>query len=361
VSDADAAHRSDGSPEADSEKPLGDLVLRAREGDLEAAYEVLGRPLPVDTWVQVLRQLASKPTSVDLEVVAHRTLRRPTSVVVALLDLAKAVQSPVAAFLARAVAEVRTEERVRSEASALNAELVALYDVRELLDGDDAIGALYTLLAQPLAREERVTSELATDAAATKLLLHALRTEYERLQEVARDTRWRSGSYRHSLRHALADLALVAGIGGRVEEQAFRLLQLRTDEPEANKELLALVGADTRSRYLEWALERSSAESSSRRALFALKELERYPDAVERKTVERLLGSADSIVAGAAASYLVAQDPTDASHDREIAELLATGAEETVAGLVEAIAVRVRAVGRLVELASSNDGAALAR
>jgi hypothetical protein len=289
--------------------------------------------------VKVVRQLARDASAVDLEVVAHRTLRRPPAVVSAVLELARDAQSPIAAFLTRVVVESRTEENLRSDAASLNAELIRLLDVAELLAGEDPIAALYALLAQPLADQARFVAQLTSDVDATTALFEAARTEYERLQEVARDTRWRSGSYRHALRHALADLALVAAVGGRLEDQAFRLLQQRTDQPEANTELLELISADVRSRYVEWSLDRSSAESSPARAIFALSELTRHPEAADRKTVQRLLVSKDLDVAAAAAAYLVASDPDDGSNDREIAALLAAADDARRAGVIGAIAV----------------------
>ncbi len=144
---ANRTRSAEGSAEKEPAEAVRELVLKAREGDLDAAYDVLGRPLPVDTWVKVLRQLAKKPASVELEIVAHRTLRRPAAVVFALLELARAAQSPVAAFLARAVPAVRTEEELRANAESLNGELAKLFDVKELLKGGDAMGALYALLA----------------------------------------------------------------------------------------------------------------------------------------------------------------------------------------------------------------------
>jgi hypothetical protein len=332
-------------PSDTSEEEARELVLRAKEGDVEAAYAVLGRQVAVDVWVAILHQLARDPGTVDLEIVAHRTLRRTPAVVIAVLALARSAGSPTAAFLARVVAESRSEEKLHADAEALNAELVARFDVEELLAGDDVHGALYALLARTLADQAAVVADLASDEAASRSLLDTARSEYERLQEVARDSRWRSGSYRHALRHALADLALVSGAGGRLEDQAFRLLQLRTEEPAANAELLRYLSPELRARYLDWSLDRSSAESSPARALFAIGQLSVYPDAVERRVLERLLGGKDTRVAAAAAASLVATDPTDGSNDREIAEILRAAEPSTSDELIAALAAR--APGRL--------------
>jgi hypothetical protein len=196
---------------------------------------------------------------------------------------------------------------------------------------------LYAVLACPLREQARLVSELSGDDISSGLLFDALRTEYERLQDVARDTRWRSGSYRHALRHALADLALIASAGGRLEDQAFRLLQQRVDHPEQSAELLELVPPEIRDRYLEWSLERAAAESSPARALFALGLLERYPEAADRRSLERLLTCKDSDVAAATARYLLRTNPGDGSADREIADIVPRLDSDAKASIVEAI------------------------
>lgn len=229
-----------------------------------------------------------------------------------MLDLASAAVDPQAAFLARVVAEKRDEEHLRTEA------------------------ALYPLLAYPLALQAKLVAKLKGDAELTALLEEA-RNEYERLQEVVRDTRWRSGSYRHALRRALADLALLGGQGDRFEDQAIRLLQRRTERPEANAELLAFVSPKLRARYLEWAPDDASAESSPERALFAFAQLRVYSGAVDRPTIRRLLASTRAEVAIAAAAHLVTSWPTDAADDREIAELIGRIEVEESIPLIDAV------------------------
>jgi hypothetical protein len=235
------------------------------------------------------------------------------------------------------VVEIRTEDDLRERADDLRAELDKSFDVSVLLAGEDSLGALYALLARPLPEEAHSVAGLKRDDAAWAALSDAMRAEYERLQDVARDTRWRSGSYRHALRHALADLALIAGTGGRLEDQAFRLLQQRTEDPGANAELLQLVPPELRARYLDWALDRSSAEASPARAIFALEELERTPDAVERRSIQRLLACKDASVAAAAAAYLLRTDPSDGSNDRDIAELIAAEGADATAEIIRVV------------------------
>ena len=139
------------------------------------------------------------------------------------------------------------------------------------------------MLARTLPEQATLLRELGADEVTRDSLIDAARDQYERLQTLSRDTRWRSGSYRHALRHAIADLALIASAGGRLEDQAFRLLQQRTEDPAANTALLSLLPAPTRKSYLEWVIGRPAGKEESARTLFALNELEyRYPDDVDR-------------------------------------------------------------------------------
>jgi len=311
-------------------------ALDARPPDLDPAYEVLGKQYSISAWVSVIDHLARDTGSVDLELVAHRTLRRPPEIVFALLKLAKSTDTAQAAFLARVVSQVRVEEALRERATALNRDLAEPLDFEVLLAADDALGALYAVLARPLEHQAQYVNQIASSEE-LETLADVMRAEYIRLQEIARDTRWRSGSYRHALRHALADLALISGVGGLLEDRAYRLLQQRTEDPALNRELLSLMDSELRSRYLNWALERTSAESSPERALFALEEVERYRDDVGRATVSRLLASKNLQVAAAAASFLIRFDPSDRSDDLQIAELVASAGPEEQAGVIETI------------------------
>ena len=58
-------------------------------------------------------------------------------------------------------------------------------------------------------------AQLSADSDSRELVVSALDGEYQRLLELGRAVRWTSGSYRYFLRHALADLALVADTGGQ--------------------------------------------------------------------------------------------------------------------------------------------------
>jgi hypothetical protein len=129
------ASKSRGVPAGEA---LRGLALRARGGDRQAAYEILGEQVPTNTWVAVVNALAREPDGVDLEIVAHRTLRRPSvELVLAVLKLARAVGTAQAAFLARTVAALRTEEQVVGEAERLREELSA----RNLSTDRESIGS----------------------------------------------------------------------------------------------------------------------------------------------------------------------------------------------------------------------------
>lgn len=324
------------------ESGLRELVLSARSGDREAAYTVLGEQVPTETWVAVINALAREPQGVDLEIVAHRTLRRPSaSIPEAVLALAGAAGTAQAAFLARAIAILRSEEKVVSDAVALNKELRAGSNPLELLADERPIDALYGLLASPLGEQAALLIELGDDAARLDLF-DALRTEYERLQEIAKDSRWRSGSYRHLLRHSLADLALIGQVGGKLEDQAYRLLQQRTDEPEANRELLAFLPSDTRQAYLAWVVERPAGKEETARALFALHEIEhRYPDDVDLGRIARLLESRDLAIAVAAAGVVARASGASNAYDRAVAELISRAPPSERAAIVTEIVTDV--------------------
>jgi uncharacterized protein YutE (UPF0331/DUF86 family) len=328
----------DGLEQTQADPESREQLARAKSGDLQAAYDVLGRQLGIDDWVGVLKALEPHAPAVDLELVAHRTMRRPSEVVLALLSLAAAANSPKAAFLAKAVGKVRSEESLIERAEALRQELVSGFEAVAGMATGNSLGALYLLLSRPLADQHNQVARLSVDSPLRQSLVDALREEYERLQKVSKDSRWRSGSYRHILRHSLADLALVAAVGGRVEETAYRLLQQRVDDPQDNRELLALIPEETRIRYLNWALERHAAENSPERALMALNEIEhRFPADVERGAVARLLGAKSPSLVEAAVGYLVRTDPGDGSLDRDFAEAIAASVTPVARSLIGVI------------------------
>jgi hypothetical protein len=130
---------------------VNELARRARGGDRDAAYEILGEQAPADTWVAVINALTRDPEGVDLELVAHRTLRRPPSEVpAAVLRLARATGTSRAAFVAHTVAALRTEDRLVAEARQLRDELTTPDRTAELLAEDRAADALYAVLSCPL-------------------------------------------------------------------------------------------------------------------------------------------------------------------------------------------------------------------
>lgn len=320
-----------------SDAELLDRALRVRDPDLDAAYAVLGKQHPVDTWVAVITNLTRHAKRADLELVAHSTLRRPAPVVQAVLALAEAKASPQAAFFARVAMESRDEDSVVARARELNSRIASNFDLDVEIAGGNTIGSLYMLLATPLEAQAREVRRLAPDPVFAELG-ECVRSEYERLQEVSRDTRWRAGSYRHVLRHSLADIALLMRIGGRLEEQAFRLLQVR-DDYKAQSRLLALLDAEVRALYLSWSLQRASADSSPERARFALSELARYPGDVDHGTITGLLASKEQSVAVAAAESLLRSNPSDGSNDRAIADLLDAVPEDLRIELLTSIIV----------------------
>lgn len=327
-----------------AEKPavtaeLRELSLRARGGDLDAAYAILAEQVPVETWVSVIQALARKPNEIDLELVAHRTLRRPpVAVVAAVLELIREVGDSRAAFVARAIAALRSEEHLRKEARTVVDELLPNNSPVQLLADRRPTDAVYAVLARSIEDQIGILTKLHGDEQMRDTVCDALRAEYERLQDLARDTRWRSGSYRHFLRHALADLALIAQVGGKLEDQAFRLLQQRTEDPESNRELLVHLPAETRSSYLSWVLNRPSGKEETARTLFALGEIElRYPSDLDLSAVRRLLASIDVRIAVAAASLLVRSAPENRSDDRAIADLIDRASVEQRSALIERI------------------------
>lgn len=328
-----------------SDQPIADdlreLILRAQEGDLDSAYAVLAEQVSVDTWERVISALERKAGEVDLELVAHRTLRRkPAAVPRAILALVRAAGTPQAAFIAVAIAKLRSEEWLVEEASEVGEQLARTNDPIELLADGQSLDALYATLALPLAEAKDLFVEIGTADQGRAELLDALRAEYERLQELAKDRRWRAGSYRHVLRHALADLALIAEVGGKLEDQAFRLLQQRTDDPGSNRELLRLLPDETRRAYLTWVVRRPPGKEETGRALFTLEEIEcRYPDDVPRSAIANLLASKNDAIAIAASAAVVRMDPDDRSNDRPIADLISRLEPRLQAEVIDRIAM----------------------
>ena len=243
------------------------LLDRARRGESAAAYELLARPVGIKTWREAVTLLRERD-DVDLEVVAHRALRRPSEIVVALLDLARVKATPQAAFVARAVSRLRDEATLVTRATDVRGEVLAGLDVPDRLATGEPRDGLYLLVAHDLRDQASLIEDVSRDQDAWALVTGALDIEYQRLLELARTVRWKSGSYRHFLRHSLADLTLVADYGGRTGELAYRLLQQEVDDPAVNEELVDLLPDSTRQRFLKWGIERDNAVAHPARTRF---------------------------------------------------------------------------------------------
>ena len=305
-----------------------DLLHEFRLGRLDAGYDLLGRQAPVRLWREILSSLREHP-EVNLELVAHRTLKRSPDVVAALLDLVEATGTPQAGVVARAVAVIREEPAVSSRASILRDELLNRNDLELLLSGNDPVGALNLVLSHELGDQLGIIEAAATDGESRTLIFNALEGEYQRLLELGRSVRWTSGSYRYFLRHALADLALVAGLEGRTGDLAYRLLQQQVENPEENEELISHLPATTRSRFLNWALDRENANQHPGRTRFALKAAEQHLADVSSEAIASAVTAKDPDVIVDALLLAVIRDPGDNRFDSTIAEV--ANSAETVA------------------------------
>ena len=335
---------SPGEPLDSGSRPE-DLLHELRLGRIEAGYELLGRQASVRVWREALAAMRGNPEA-DLELVAHRTLKRSPEVVKALLDLVETAGTFQAAVIARAVASIRHEQGLVSRAHGLRDELLGRNDAELALASSDGVGALNFVLAHELSEEVRVMAEAASDAESRSLIVHALETEYQRLLELGRTVRWTSGSYRYFLRHALADLALVTEIGGRTGDLAYRLLQQQVDNPEENETLIALLPSTTRSKFLNWALERENANQHPSRTRFALKVAERHLDDVNPEAIASAAASSDPDVAVDALVLAMTQDPGDSRFDAAVAELMNKVGPDTagrfIRGLLERAPARIK-------------------
>ena len=293
----------------------GALLDRARDGDLGAAYEALGKQAATEQWkeaLSVLSELAAV-NDVDLEMIAHRTLRRPADVVSSLLELLETVRTPRALFAARALESLRDETAIVERARTLQEKLVPELDLDDLLAGGNGVGALYLVLSRPLSRQRQIWDALRSTTEGGRAAIEgSLRGEDERLQRLAKDVRYKRGSYLHFLRHALADFVLVSGIDESLGRRAFRMLQKRVDDAEQQQELLAVLPDETRNRYLAWALESKNARAAPARTLFALRVIKAgemdgsHGDAVVRLLSEPEITSVAPAVAFAAAEAAIA-------------------------------------------------------
>jgi hypothetical protein len=314
-----------------------DLLHEFRLGRTEAGYELLGKQAPVKVWREVLHTLQERP-NIDLELVAHRTLKRGPDVVSSLLDLAEAVGSATAAMVARGVASIRTEAPIVTRASALRDRLLEANDIEVLLAGDENVGALQALVAHDLDVQMPAFSALDEGAAAE--VLAALDDEYQRLLELGRTVRWTSGSYRYFLRHAYADLALLAGVVGRTGDLAFRLLQQQVENPDENETLISLLPAETRARFLNWALERENLNQPPTRSRFVLRVAQRHLDDISADAVASAVDAKDTEVVLDALRLAVLHDPADNRFDAAIADAVNNAGEEEAASLLLFVVTR---------------------
>jgi hypothetical protein len=313
------------------------LLVDVRAGHLDAAYELLGKQAPIKAWREALEHISRQPDDADVELAAHRALRRPKPVVAALLDLVEAVRTSKAAHVAHAISRLRSETDLVGRATAIRDEIRASNDLDTALAREDGWSALYVLLNAPLPDQRDAMTALSSDKASRDLIVVALDTEYQRLLELGREVRWTSGSYRYFLRHALADLALVADTEGRTWDRAFRLLQQQVENPEENQELIDALPASTRRRFLSWGLERENATQHAVRTRFVLRSARDHPKDVERRDVVAVLKVDDPDTRAEALLTAVSLAPDVADVERDIAEWLGKADASSALQLVQAL------------------------
>ncbi len=342
---------TDEALESPAAEDTGALMRAFRSGDVEAGYAILGRGATVEQWKEVVSSLVRHLPEVSLERVIGSTLGRPPEVVLAVVELAETIATSEALFVVQAIRELRgeppIEDRARLVESKLQEVAAPLLDDPESADPRDL---LYALLAQPIARQHELV-ELWRGAAssASAALEGAVRLEDERLQALAKERSYKAGSYRHFLRHALADLVLVAGLNGALGRRAYALLQRRVDGLDRQESLLLALPSDVRGRYLSWALDIKNAEVVPR-ARFALRMVrERFPELADRSALLSLvLRGAPDVAVDAALTYLHL-DIDDAVLDREIAQLT-NRVEPDLARILAADLRRAPAHVRLAEV-----------
>lgn len=319
----DRNHRevTEHEPVATSQQSPDELLRAMRAGGSDAAYELLGRQASVKVWREAIVYLATKAPDVDLETMAHRALRRPPEVVLVLLDLVDSMRTPQAATVARAVSRLRTEVPIVEKAVALRDDIAGETDPHLLLASDkEDLDALYSIVCRELEEQREIVGRLRADVAGFEALESSLTSEYQRLLELGRTVRWTRGSYRYFLRHSLADLALIADVGGTTGERAYRLLQKQVAEPEENEELLAFVPMATRARFVNWALQRENANSHPLRGRFAVRAARRFPESVKRSSLIEAARTRDAELVVDALVAVAGIDPDDDSFDLEFVE-----------------------------------------
>jgi hypothetical protein len=327
------------TPEVEQDE-AGRLLVEFRAGDRSSGYELLGRQASLDQWKAVLDGFAAEPADVDLERIAGSMLGRHPQIAGAFLDLLAQVGTAQALFIASATRHLREEPHLVERAAGIEATL--LETNKPLLDNvgeSDGVAALYVLLTLPLT-EQRERWLLWKEALPDQVVAveHAIGAEDERLQRLSKERSYRSGTYLHFLRHALANLVLVIGLEGPIGQRAFGLLQRRVDDAEQQEELLEVAPEDVRRRYLAWTLESRNA-AVSLRTRFALRMLrERFPDLANGDALVALARGDDSDVATDAVVTGLTVRCESRALDAEVVRLLNTldieRAERVAAALV---------------------------
>lgn len=345
---------TDDRAEGNSDRDASALLDAFRSGDVEAGYELLGRGATVK---EVLSGLTLRAPDVSLERVVGSTLRRSSEVVVAVIELAERTATPEAVLVLRAIEELRDDASVVERAARAKAELQERYEAR-LEDPESADGRelLHLVLARPIARQKELFAlwrEAAPSAA--RAVEEAVRTEDERLQQLAKERSYKAGSYLHFLRHALADFVLVSGLGGSLGRRAFALLQRRVEAVDREEALLEVLPDDVRTRYLQWTLDVKNADAIPR-TRFALRMVqERFPELADRATLLALIQRGAPEVALEAARTCLRLDIREAPLDREITHLLDRLAPELARELVRELREAPGHV-RLAELTPEDRG-----
>lgn len=314
-------------PPEDAVEPTADddaaqLLSRFRSGDRAAGYELLGRQASLDQWKAALTLFTSDSADIDLERIAGSTLGRHPEVVAAVIDLLAASGSAQALFISHATAALRVEPHLVERARDVER---ALFERRrELLENvDEGLAALYTLISLPLtAQRDRwmLWREAAPDNAA--VVEQALEAEDDRLQRLSKERSYRAGTYLHFLRHTLADLVLVAGIGGSIGKRAFALLQRRVDDADRQEALLLAAPDEVSRRYIDWALEPRNAEAVPRTRFALRMAREHYPEAVGADRIVALCGAPDAGVCLDAALTGIAVGIESRAFDLELTRLI---------------------------------------
>ena len=286
---------------------------------LENEYEALGRQATIDEWQRILQTIAAAARAggeVDLELVARRTIRRPLGVVAGLMDVCAAVASRQSVFVLHAVGDLRTDDPVTVERAAAAAQRIA----ESLLAPDQPIAEMYTLLSLPLT-EQGIAWESAPLESRERVTT-ALRSERDRLSDLTKEASSSSGGYLHYLRHRIADLVLVAGIEDDLGEWAFRLLQNRTENPDALGGILRQMRDASRQRFVRWvAAPRPGAPADRIRYVLDLVG-STFPGDLDSEALRSLAEHDDPKIAAKAIALALVAEPDDPLTVSRAAELI---------------------------------------